>query len=485
MQIKKSTKLVCTIGPKSQDERTLAGMTEAGMDVVRMNMSHGSHDFHKRTIDLTREVSKRTGTYLGVMLDLQGPKIRTRGLMKEPVLLKEGQRFILTTKDISGTYERVSVNYEPLPSEVQKGEIILLDDGQIRLEVIDKSETDIVCTVREGGVIRSYRGLNLPDTRLGMPALTEKDIEDLSFGLKHGVDIVALSFVRRAADVEELRSRIESMGRKIPIVAKIEKPEAVENIDEIIESSDGVMVARGDLGAETSPQDVPVLQKLIIMRCNSMGKPVITATQMLESMISRPRPTRAEASDVANAIFDGTDSVMLSGETAVGEYPERAVAIVTDIARRAEREMQNNGIGICTKKHPKDRTGTHDVPEEICAQACMLADRLLPKLIIGFTLTGKTAARLSKYRPSVPILALCPNEEVLRSLSLYRGVHGLPLETVSSAEELLDRAECIVVENGLCREGDTVVFVGGVPVLSGVSTNMLKVHRIKIGDKNL
>jgi pyruvate kinase len=483
MQIKKSTKLVCTIGPKSQDERTITGMAEAGMDVVRMNMSHGSHDFHRRTIDLTRKVSKKTGTYLGVMLDLQGPKIRTRGLVTEPVLLKEGQRFILTTEDVSGTYERVSVNYELLPNEVQKGETILLDDGQIRLEVIDKSATDVICTVREGGVIRSYRGLNLPATKLSAPALTKKDIDDLLFGLKHSVDIIALSFVRRAADVEDLRSRIKKKGKKVPIVAKIEKPEAIENIDEIIESADGVMVARGDLGAETSPQDVPVLQKLIIMRCNSMGKPVITATQMLESMVSRPRPTRAEASDVANAIFDGTDCVMLSEETAIGEYPQRAVAIMTDIATRAEREMHNNGI--CPQKHPKGRIDSHDVPEEICAQACMLADRVIPKLIIGFTLSGKTAARLSKYRPSVPILALCPNEEVLRSLSLYRGVYGLPIEMVSSAEELLDRAERIVVEQGLCREGDTVVFVGGVPVLSGVSTNMLKVHNVKIGDRNL
>lgn len=453
------------------------------MDVVRMNMSHGSHDFHRHTIDLTRKVSKNTGTYLGIMLDLQGPKIRTRGLLTEPVILKEGQRFTLTTKDVSGNWERVSVNYELLPGEVKRGETILLDDGRIRLEVIEVTTTDVVCTVREGGVIRSYRGLNLPTTKLSTPALTDKDVEDLLFGLQHGVDIVALSFVRRAADVEELRHRIRERGQKVPIVAKIEKPEAVENIDEIIESADGIMVARGDLGAETSPQDVPVLQKLIISRCNGMGKPVITATQMLESMISHPRPTRAEASDVANAIFDGTDCVMLSGETAIGEYPLRAVAIMTDIARRAEREMGINGI--CPPLRPVDRIGSHDVAEEVCAQACMLADRVLPKLIIGFTRTGKTAARLSKYRPSVPILALCPNEEVLRSLSIYRSVQGLPIETADSAEELLDRAERIVVAKGLCREGDTVLFVGGVPVLSGVSTNMLKVHSVRIGDRNL
>jgi len=453
------------------------------MDVVRMNMSHGSHDFHRHTIDLTRKVSRKTGMYLGIMLDLQGPKIRTRGLLKEPVILKEGQRFTLTTKDVSGTWERVSVNYELLPGEVKRGETILLDDGRIRLEVIDVSATDVVCIVREGGVIRSYRGLNLPTTKLSTPALTDKDIEDLLFGLQHGVDIVALSFVRRAADVEELRHRIRERGKNVPIVAKIEKPEAVENIDEIIESADGVMVARGDLGAETSPQDVPILQKLIISRCNGMGKPVITATQMLESMISHPRPTRAEASDVANAIFDGTDCVMLSGETAIGEYPLRAVAIMTDIARRAEREMRADGI--CPPLRPAERAGSHEVPEEVCAQACMLADRVLPKLIIGFTRTGKTAARLSKYRPSVPILALCPNEEVLRSLSIYRSVQGLPIETADSAEELLDRAERIVVAKGLCREGDTVLFVGGVPVLSGVSTNMLKVHSVRIGDRNL
>ena len=483
MSVFKSTKIVCTIGPKSQDEETMTSMAEAGMDVVRMNLSHGSHEFHSRTVKLARRVAKKTGRYIGVLLDLQGPKIRTRKLEKEPLILNREQTITLTTRDVPGNWEFLSVNYEMLPREVQTGETILLDDGQIELEVEEKNATDIRCRVVEGGVIRSYRGINLPDTKLSTPSLTAKDYDDLDFGLQQGVDLVALSFVRRASDIDDLKNRMRDKGALVPIIAKIEKQEAVENIDEIVERADGIMVARGDLGAETSPQDVPVLQKLIITRCNLKGKPVITATQMLESMISHPKPTRAEASDVANAIFDGTDCVMLSGETALGEYPVRAVRVMTDIALRAEVEMRKTAAGRSTP--PYEQFVIDEIPDAVSYHACKISDRVLPKLIVGFTLSGKTAALLSKYRPSVPIVAMSPNEDVLRQLSLRWGVYGVRINMVKSAEKLLDTAERILVEHSFCMEGDTVVFVGGVPVLSGATTNMLKVHTVKIGDRNL
>jgi len=483
MSIVKSTKIVCTIGPKSQDEGIMTRMIASGMDLVRMNLSHGTHDFHRHTIELTRRLSRKTGRYIGILLDLQGPKIRTRGLEKEPLVLKKGQTISLTTRDIPGTWDCLSVNYDKLPQEVNRGEIILLDDGQIKLEVVDKDVTTVVCKVVEGGVIRSYRGINLPGTELSVPSLTAKDLDDLDFGLLHDVDFIALSFVRRAGEIEDLKKRIAKKGKDIPVIAKIEKPEAVRNIEEIVDAAWGIMVARGDLGAETSPQDVPVLQKQIIMHCNVKGKPVITATQMLESMVMHPSPTRAEASDVANAIFDGTDCVMLSGETAVGDYPEKAVRVMSDIALRAEAEMRKNGI--CHREPVAALPGRDEVPGAVCYHACKITDLIRPKFIVGFTLSGKTAALLSKYRPSVPIVAMSPNEKVLNRLSLYRGVYGLRIDTVKSAELLLDGAERVMVENGFCQEGDRVIFVGGVPVLSGITTNMLKVHTVKIGDRNL
>jgi pyruvate kinase len=333
-----------------------------------------------------------------------------------------------------------------------------------------------------GGTIRSYRGVNLPDTAIGISALTEKDREDLAFGLDRPVDFFALSFVRRATDIEELREIMDKRGRVLPIIAKVEKPEAIRNIDEIIDTSDGVMVARGDLGAETSPQDVPVFQKMIISKCNRAGKPVITATQMLESMITKPRPTRAEAADVANAIYDGTDAVMLSGETAVGQYPVQAVRVMSDIALRVEENMNDvNGRIAPTGQ----LSGETSVAETMSLSATRIADNLDITYIIAFTLTGRTAALTSKYRPRVPIIAMSPNEDVLRKLTVCFGVHGVVIDHVSSTEDLLDRAEETLIGKKLCEEGGQVLFIGGVPVLAGVQTNMLKVHRVKLGERNI
>jgi pyruvate kinase len=479
----KSTKIVCTIGPKSQDEGTLAGMMDAGMDIVRMNLSHGSHDFHEKTVKTVRKVAKESGTHIGILLDLQGPKIRTRRLIKEPLILKKGHEIVLSIEDVPGDWEVLSVNYNKLPAEVQIGQTILLDDGNVKLEVTNKDEKRVTCRVAEGGVIRSYRGINLPDTKISAPSLTRKDIDDLDFGLKNGVDFIALSFVRVKDDITSLKEMIKNRGEDTPVIAKIEKPEAIENIDDIIECADGIMVARGDLGAETSPQDVPVLQKMIIRKCNLKGKPVITATQMLESMISHPRPTRAEASDVANAIFDGTDCVMLSEETAIGEYPVKTVKVMADIARRAEGEMISDGLYHSSQSIAQPLEG--ELHEAVSYHACKITDLVHPKFIIAFTLSGKTASLLSKYRPSVPIIAMSPNENILRRLSLFCGVYGVYIGMVKSTERLLDQAERITVRMNLCREGDTVVYVGGVPVMSGAATNMLKVHTVRIGVRNL
>ena len=477
----KSTKIVCTIGPSSHNENTIAEMIKNGMDIARMNLSHESYQFHSKTVEMTRKASEKIHEYTGILLDLQGPKIRTGKLEKEPVVLNRGDKITLTTEEISGDRKHLSINYSLLPEEAKVGERIFLDDGNIELNIVDICEKSIVCSIVNGGVIRSFRGINLPDTKISTPALTEKDIKDLDFGLEMDVDYIALSFVRRPEDIIELKERINKKGRNTPVVCKIEKPEAVNNIDQIIEVSDAIMIARGDLGAETSPQDVPILQKMIIKKCNRAGKPVITATQMLESMVSHPRPTRAEASDVANAIFDETDAVMLSGETAIGEYPVQSVKVMADIAKRTENEI--NKAEYFDRDQRKFYPGK-SVADSVCFSAYKITELLKPKLIVSFTMSGKTAFFMSKYRPPVPIIAMSPREEVLRRLSLYWGVRGVNIGMVQSTEELLGTAEELLIENGLCLEGETVLFIGGVPVLAGEETNMMKVHKVNLQDKN-
>jgi pyruvate kinase len=478
----KSTKVVCTVGPSSHDEKVIAGMLKKGMNLARMNMAHGSYQFHSETVEITRKTSKMLGKHTGILLDLQGPKIRTGKLEKEPVELKKGDKITLTTEEVPGDWKQLSVNYSLLPEEAELGERIFLDDGNIELKVVDVLDKCVVCRIVNGGVIHSFRGVNLPDTKISTPALTAKDLKDLDFGLDMDVDYFALSFVRRPEDIIELKEKISKKGKDTPVVSKIEKPEAIENIDKIIDVSDAVMVARGDLGAETSPQDVPILQKMIIKKCNLAGKPVITATQMLESMISHPRPTRAEASDVANAIFDETDAVMLSGETAVGQYPVESVKVMADIAKITEKEMNR------TKPHTVNRDkGSRgiSVADSVCFSAFQITEVLKPKLIVSFTMSGRTAFLMSKYRPCVPIIAMSPRKEVLRRLSLFWGVHGLHIGMVRSTEELLSSAEKILIERKMCKENEMVVFIGGVPVLAGAETNMMKVHRVNLSDRNI
>jgi len=471
----KSTKIVCTIGPRSQDEEVLLKLVEAGMDVARMNMSHGSYDFHKTTIDNIRKVSIKTGKFIGILLDLQGPKIRTGKQSKDIIELKKGFDLKLTTEDIVGNWKMLSINYEPLPEEAKPGEKILLDDGNIELKIKSIEKRIITCEVMNGGMIRSFRGINLPDTPLSTPALTGKDLEDLDFGLAHDVDFVALSFVRQAEDIICLRNEIEAKGKSAFIISKIEKPEAIINIDRIIEESDGIMVARGDLGAETSAQDVPVLQKQIIHKCNVAHKPVITATQMMESMISKPKPTRAEANDVANAIFDGTDAVMLSGETAMGEYPVETVTVMSNIAERIEKEINYFEI---TEKIYDLSSKTEDDADALCYSACTLCNTLSPKFMVAFSRSGRTIEALSKYRPSKQILGMSPDERVLRRLTVFRGVYGIKIEMANSNDELFDNTDKILNSRGFCSQGDKVVAVSSMPLTGVNRTNMIKIHSI-------
>ena len=471
----KSTKIVCTIGPASQDEKTMRELVEAGMDVARMNMSHGSYDFHKVTIDNIRKVSKTTGKFIGILLDLQGPKIRTGKQSKEVIELKKGSDLKLTTEDIVGDWEMLSINYKPLPEEAKPGEKILLDDGNIELKIKSIDNRIITCEVMNGGLIRSFRGINLPDTPLSTPALTEKDLKDLDFGIENDVDFIALSFVRQPEDVISLRKKIEAKGKKAFIISKIEKPEAISNIDRIIKESNGIMVARGDLGAETSAQDVPILQKQIIHKCNVAHKPVITATQMMESMISKPKPTRAEANDVANAIFDGSDAVMLSGETAMGEYPVETVTVMTNIAERTEKEINYNEV--TEKRH--DLSGKPgDTADAVCYSACTLCNTINPKYMVGFSKSGRTIEDLSRYRPSKPILGMSPDEEVLRRLAIFRGVYGIKIDLADSSDELFYHADKILTSKDFCSPGEKIVAVSSMPLTGKNRTNMIKIHTV-------
>ncbi len=471
----KSTKIVCTIGPASQDEKTLQKLVEAGMDVARMNMSHGSYDFHRKTIENVRKVSQSTGKFIGILLDLQGPKIRTGKQSKDVIELKKGAYLKLTTEDIVGNWEMLSINYMPLPDEARPGEKILLDDGNIELKIKSIENRIITCEIMNGGMIRSFRGINLPDTPLSTPALTEKDIKDLKFGIENEVDFIALSFVRQAEDIKGLRKRVTEMGKEAFIISKIEKPEAIINIDAIIAESDGIMVARGDLGAETSAQDVPILQKEIILKCNTAHKPVITATQMMESMISKPKPTRAEANDVANAIFDGTDAVMLSGETAMGEFPVETVTVMTNIAERTEKAIDHNSV---TEKIYDLAGDNEDSSDALCYSAATLCNTLDPGFMVAFSKTGSTIKSISKYRPSKPILGMSPNNKILRQLTIYRGVYGIHIDLADSSDELFHHADGILVENGFCVKGDKLVAVSSMPLTGENRTNMIKIHTV-------
>jgi pyruvate kinase len=470
------TKIVCTIGPTTSSADMIARLLGAGMDVARLNFSHGTHEEHAKRIGLLREAARQADRPLGILQDLQGPKIRTGDLIGgQPVQLHAGERFDITTHEIAGTAARVSTTYGALPHDVRPGDRILLSDGLIELRVLDSTDDEVRTIVVFGGELREHQGINLPGVNVSAPALTEKDIADLAFGLAQGVDYVAISFVRRAADLHDIKGRIKAAGKNTPVVAKIEKPEALDDLPAILGATDAIMVARGDLGVEMPAEQVPVVQKQLIEAANSVGVPVITATQMLDSMIRNPRPTRAEASDVANAIIDGTDAVMLSGETANGMYPIEATEMMARIAEVAEASGRH-GDKVAAPKLAIERQPS--VSKAISAAACAIVGALPVRAIVAFTMSGRTALLISNMRPSVPILAFTPSEGVYNALNLAWGVTPIMCDYVERLDTLGDRVNEILMARGLARPGDSVVVAGGHPIAARGTTNFVKVLQI-------
>ena len=470
-------KIICTIGPSSHSEAGMRDLMRMGMDVARLNFSHGSHSDHARHIERLRRAAQREGLPGCIMQDLQGPKIRTGRLERhEPVPLKTGSVVIITPREIAGTATRISTTFPDLAKEVEPGIRILLSDGLIELRVRSLRGKDVVCDVLNGGVLGEHKGINLPGVALSIPALTEKDRTDLEFGLKHGVDMVAISFVRSASDVRIVKEIIARHGSDIPVIAKLEKPQAIDHLEEILEVTDGVMVARGDLGVEVAPEKVPVIQKHVIRRAAAWRKPVITATQMLESMVENPRPTRAEASDVANAVFDGSDAVMLSAETATGRYPREAVAIMGRIVVEAEGNMPD----VMQLRRRREHHAL-SVAEAICESIAHAAEDLPMAAIAVFTETGNTARMLSKYRPKPPIYAFTHVPAVAQRANLFWGVQPVLCSQARSAEEMVSMAERELLRRGRLKAGDVLGVVAGTRQTSG-STNLMRLHLVKTED---
>ncbi len=476
----KRTKIICTLGPATNSLEKIIELIHAGMDVARLNFSHGSHSDHKARIEMVREAARRTGKHIAILQDLQGPKIRI-GTLEKTVLLKQGDRFIITIDDIVGSYDRVSTTYKEIVYDVKRGDRILMDDGLLEVKVLDKNEREVITEVVVGGLLKSQKGLNLPGVSMSVPSLSEKDIEDAHFGLDNEVDMIALSFVRSAKDVEQLADIIRSRGKTAWIVAKIERPEAIENIDEIIAAANAVMVARGDLGVEMKTSAVPVLQKLIVQKCNAAYKPVIIATQMLESMTENPRPTRAEASDVANAVFDGTDAVMLSGETAAGKYPIETVKTMCEIINNVEAKDIHHLLMAEREvfaPQPKNHTESVDLSEAIAISAVDVANKIHAKAIVVLSHTGGTAIKVSKQKPAMPIIVITDNEKVQRLMGLVWGVETIYTQTITSTDDSFRTIETKLAEKAIIKPGDVIVYTMGIPILKHGTTDTIKVSRI-------
>ncbi len=465
------TKIVATIGPASSSPEMLKQMVQAGMNVARLNFSHGSYEDHARMVSLLRSVSKELNTPITLLQDLQGPKIRVGQLPEGEITITEGAKLTLVPLDeFNGQADTVSIDYPYLAEEAQPGAQVLLDDGLLELKVEAVKDKAVTCTVVEGGVLKSRKGVNLPSLNLRLPSMTEKDQQDLEFGLSQGIDVVSLSFVRKAEDIRFLKEFLAARNASdVPVMAKIEKPQAIANIDEIIAECNGIMVARGDLGVEMSPEKVPLLQKEIIRKCNRKNIPVITATQMLDSMINNPRPTRAEASDVANAIIDGTDAVMLSGESAVGKFPIKAVEMLAKIATEIEPGLQ------FVNNPPAKSDETHALSEALNA-----IDRTLNLACIAtFTSSGYTSLIASGERPKAPVIAFTPNLKVYHRLNLIWGVKPILIEQeVDTFEELTRQAEIYLLQKNLARSGDKILIMGGIPTQIAGGTNFLKIHTL-------
>ena len=474
------TKIVCTIGPATSSEERLEQLMRAGMNVARLNFSHGTHAEHELVIERVRAISARLGCAVAILQDLQGPKIRTGKLQDgKPVTLVDGSHIIITTSDVTGNAHIISTTYKPLPQDVKAGDRILLDDGLLELQVLGANETDVQCEVVYGGELGEHKGINLPGVAVSSLALTGKDRDDLRFGVAQGVDYVALSFVRKAEDAREAQQLIrqyiteiygEEDSRNIPLIVKIEKPEAVEHLDAILAVTDGVMVARGDLGVEMPPEKVPLIQKHIINKCNELGLPVITATQMLESMITNPRPTRAEVSDVSTAILEGTDAIMLSAETSVGAFPIAAVSMMARIALETEASYH-------TAAHPIYQH--RSLAQAVSHAARALAEDTHVQNIVVFTRSGNSARLISNDRPRVPILAYTSSEHVYHQLALWWGVWPHRISMQGTTENLIALVEKRLLADGLAQPGEYVVIMGGLPIASQARTNFVKLHRIE------
>ena len=469
----RKTKIVCTIGPASESPQILEALIQAGMNVARLNFSHGTHKEHLRKIQTIRQVADRMRQPVAILQDLGGPKIRI-GLMKEGgVELRRGMEFYLTNQEIIGDETRAFVTYSPLPSEAKPGDRILLADGTIELKVLDSDGTNIRCQIIVGGMLTSHKGMNFPTGTILASTFTEKDHEDLLFGIHHGVDLVSLSYIRRAADIEGVKKFLVRESADIPVIAKIERKEALENIDEIIKASDGIMVARGDLGMETPIEKVPNVQKKLIRKANALGKPVITATQMLRSMVDHTQPTRAEVTDVVNAIYDGTDAVMLSEETASGQFPVEAIQMMAKIAQSAEEEFPH---------HLFLRWETNEamnLQQAISHAASLLGEEVNAKVIVTPTESGSTARWVSRLRPQQPVLALSRHLATVRRLNLCWGVYPVLVSDWQDTDEMLEKSKRMPKELGMVSEGEKIIIIAGVPISIPGTTNLIKVEMVE------
>ena len=469
----KRTKIVCTLGPASEKEEVLTALIENGLNVARMNFSHGSHEEHKGRMDLVKKVREKLNKPVAILLDTKGPEIRTGNFDQPEVLLEEGQKFTITMKDVMGTKEMCTVSYKGLANDVVAGDTILIDDGLVGLRVNEINGDDILCTVENSGIVKNHKGVNVPGVKINLPALTDKDVSDIEFGISQGIDFIAASFVRKVSDVLAIREILErNNATDIQIISKIENQEGVDNLDEIIAVSDGIMVARGDLGVEIPTEEIPVVQKLMIAKCNEAGKPVITATQMLDSMMRNPRPTRAEVTDVANAIYDGTDAIMLSGETAAGKYPVEAVKTMATIAKRTEETLDYDKLLNKNSRNNATVTGA------ISHATCTTAVNLNASAIITSTSSGHTARMVSKCRPKCPIIATTNDERVMRRLALSWGVYPVKSEIAGNTDEVIENAIEVSKNAEYINNGELVVITAGVPVGISGTTNLIKVHVI-------
>jgi len=468
-------KIVATVGPASSSREMLLALMRAGADVFRLNFSHGQHAELTEIVAMIRELSRHRRQAVAILGDLQGPKIRTGMMRGDAMTLIDGQSVVVTTADVLGENGLIPTTYHALPQDVSCGDRILLDDGLLELRVEKIAGDEVHCRVVVGGELKNRKGMNLPGVAVSAPALTEKDLIDLDFCLTLGLDYLALSFVRSAADVLQLKERLSERQSSIQIIAKIEKPEAVEAFAEILAVADGIMVARGDLGVEINSEKVPLIQKHIIRQCNLAGKPVITATQMLESMVYNPRPTRAETSDVANAILDGTDAVMLSAETASGKYPCEAVEMMVRVAVDVERDPQLKESFF----HPlSEQRGHRSLPEAIGQAACQVAVSVGAAAILAFTQTGSTAALVAKYRPPMPVYAVTPSQAVRRRMALYAGIRSIRVDIEGDTEAQIRSVDAAVLEAGVLKKGEVVVITMGSPLSDPGTTNLLKVHQL-------